>query len=90
MVRRSQQQKRAKGRAAQKKRRKAERVANLPQPALIGALKLREACVYLGGIHPATMRRLVDRGLIRPNRLTRYLLFPIVELDRALHEGIVE
>jgi len=56
----------------------------------IGALKLRDACAYLGGIHPATMRRLIERGLIRPNRTFRHLLFPINELDRVLSEGQVE
>jgi hypothetical protein len=54
-----------------------------------GALKLRAACEYLGGIHSATLRRLIARGLIRPNRMFRHLLFPVKELDRAIREGMV-
>ena len=54
-----------------------------------GALRLRDACQYLGGIHPATMRRAIARGLIRPNRLFRHLLFPVSELDRVIREGMV-
>jgi hypothetical protein len=54
-----------------------------------GALNLRAACEYMGGIHSATMRRAVARGLIRPNRLFRHLLFPVSELDRAIREGMV-
>ncbi len=59
-------------------------------PDYAGALKVREACLYLGGIHPATLRRLVARGLIRPNRMLRHVLFPISELNRVLEEGMVE
>jgi excisionase family DNA binding protein len=76
-----------------KKGAKAKRAANKnigSVPANVGALKLREACQYLGGIHPATLRRLVQRGLIRPNRILRHVLFPVSELDRVLEEGMVE
>ena len=59
-----------------------------PLPAIVGALKLRQACKYLGGIHPATLRRAIERGLIRPNRKLRHLLFPVDELNRFLEEGI--
>jgi hypothetical protein len=34
------------------------------------------------------MHRLIGRGLIRPNRSLRHLLFPISELDRFLREGM--
>jgi excisionase family DNA binding protein len=53
-----------------------------------GALKLRDACEYLGGLSVPTMHRLIDRGLIRPNRSLRHLLFPISELDRFLRAGM--
>jgi excisionase family DNA binding protein len=56
---------------------------------LVGALKTREAADYLG-IGRMTLVRLMERGLIRPNRMTRHLLFPITELQRALDEGICE
>jgi len=56
-------------------------------PALRGALKQPQAREYLGGISVPTLHRLVKRGLIRPNRSTRHLLFPVVELDRFLKAG---
>ena len=51
---------------------------------LRGALKLPEACEYLGGISQISLRRLINRGLIKPNRSLRHLLIPISELDRFL------
>jgi hypothetical protein len=58
-----------------------------PRQALAGALKLRQAREYLGGLSVPTMHRLVKRGLLRPNRATRHLLFPVSELDRFLRES---
>ena len=52
-----------------------------------GALKLKDACAYLGGVSQITVRRLIQRGLIKPNRALRHILIPIVELDRFLLEG---
>jgi len=52
-----------------------------------GALKLTEARAYLGGLSIPTMHRLIHRGLLRPNRSMRHLLFPIAELDRFLRDG---
>jgi helix-turn-helix protein len=49
-----------------------------------GALKLKDACRYLGGISPSSIRRLIERGLLRPNRALRHILIPIAELDRFL------
>ena len=49
-----------------------------------GALKLKDAAKYLGGVSTITVRRLVERGLLKPNRALRHLLFPISELDRFL------
>jgi helix-turn-helix protein len=53
-----------------------------------GALKLKEARQYLGGLSIPTMHRLIKRGLLRLNRSTRHLLFARAELDRFLHEGM--
>ena len=53
-----------------------------------GALKLKEACQYLGGLSVPTMHRLICRGLLRPNRALRHLLFSREELDRFLREGM--
>lgn len=67
------------------KRPKAKRRKNaFATSTPIGALKLRAACQYLGGLHEATVRRLVARGLLRANRATRHLLFSRAELDRFL------
>ena len=49
-----------------------------------GALKLKPACEYLGGISEITLRRLIARGLIKPNRALRHIIIPIAELDRFL------
>jgi hypothetical protein len=51
------------------------------------ALKLKAACEYLGGISASSARRLVQRGLLRPNRALRHYLFEISELDRFLARG---
>jgi Helix-turn-helix domain len=48
-----------------------------------GALKLRDAADYLS-LSAISVRRLVDRGLLKPNRATRHILFPISELNRFL------
>jgi hypothetical protein len=52
------------------------------------ALKMREARAYLGGLSVPTMHRLVKRGLLRPNRSTRYLIFARAELDRWIRDGM--
>jgi excisionase family DNA binding protein len=59
----------------------AQRDANNLAP---GALKLKPAAEYLGGLSVPTMHRLIQRGLLRPCRATRHLLFPKKELDRFL------
>ena len=48
------------------------------------ALKLREAAEYCGGLSTITLRRLIKRGQIKPNRATRHILIPVKELDRFL------
>jgi hypothetical protein len=50
------------------------------------ALKLRQAAEYLQ-ISPASVRRLIRRGLIKPNLALRHVLIPVVELDRFLEGG---
>jgi hypothetical protein len=55
---------------------------------LPAAMKMREARLYLGGLSIPTMHRLVRRGLLRPNRSTRYLIFARSELDRFIKDGM--
>jgi excisionase family DNA binding protein len=57
--------------------------------ALVGGLKLRQAARYIS-VSPMTVRRLVERGFLHPNRATRHLLFSIRDLDRFLAEGSAE
>jgi excisionase family DNA binding protein len=52
----------------------------------MGALKLKEAAKYLG-VAPISVRRLIQRGLITPNRALRHILIPVGELDRFLSGG---
>ena len=54
----------------------------------VGALKLKPAAQYLGGLSVPTMHRLIHRGLLCPNRMLRHLLFSREELDRFLREGM--
>jgi DNA-binding transcriptional MerR regulator len=53
-----------------------------------GAMKSRAAREFLGGISTPTLHRLIKRGLLRPNRSTRHLLFTREELDRFLRDGM--
>jgi excisionase family DNA binding protein len=55
--------------------------------APLGALKIKQAAEYLGGLSTMSVRRLIKRGFIKPNRALRHLLIPIAELDRFLMEG---
>jgi len=52
-----------------------------------GALKLKDACEYLGGISPVTVRRLIKRKQLTPNRTLRHILISVSELDRFLEAG---
>jgi excisionase family DNA binding protein len=58
----------------------------LPNPA---ALQVKGACAFLN-ISKPSLYRLVDRGLLKPNRSLRHLLFPIAELERFLRDGQFE
>jgi len=53
----------------------------------VGALKIKDAAQYLGGISRITVRRLIKRGLLKPNRALRHILISVAELDRFLAEG---
>jgi hypothetical protein len=68
---------------------KQQNTSTVAKPVLVrqGALKLIGACEYLGGISATSLRRLIKRGLVRPNRSLRHILIPIGELDRFLREG---
>ena len=50
-----------------------------------GALKLKDAATYLGGVSTITVRRLIKRGLIKPNRALRHVIIPVTELDRFIN-----
>jgi excisionase family DNA binding protein len=52
-----------------------------------GAFKLRDAAKYLGGVSEITIRRLIERGQLKPNRSIRHILLSKAELDRFLVEG---
>jgi len=49
-----------------------------------GGMKLKDSCAYLGGISQVTLRRLIKRGLIKPNRALRHIIISKAELDRFL------
>jgi hypothetical protein len=68
----------------------AEKKITVAPTKPVGALKLREARAYLGNLSVPTMHRLIHRGLLRPCRQLRHLIFPIKELDRFLREGMSE
>ena len=66
----------------------SKRQANGANPEQIGALKLKASAAYLGGLSVPTMHRLIARGLLRPCRQVRHLIFARTELDRFLREGM--
>ena len=70
----------AKRAAAKHKRRVYDSMSDPPPP---GAYKLRPAARYLS-ISVPSLRRLVARGEIKPNRELRHLLFKKSELERWL------
>ncbi len=52
-----------------------------------GAFKLNDACEYLGGISKISLRRLINRGLIKRSRALRHIVIAKAELDRFLSEA---
>jgi excisionase family DNA binding protein len=63
---------------------RVRRKSTMPPGITPGALKIKEAAAYLGGISQITVRRLIERGLIKPNRALRHILISKAELDRFL------
>lgn len=60
------------------------RIPGAVEPRL---LKLKDACAYLGGLSPSTVRRLIARGLLKPNHALRHITISREELDRFVREG---
>ena len=58
---------------------------NQSNPPTNGAFKLKPAAAYLGGLSKPTMYRLIARGLLKPNRKLRHIIFSRAELDRFLN-----
>jgi len=67
------------------RRAKSRNEPSKSNPPTNGALKLEQARHYLGGLSIPTMHRLIKRGLLRPNRKLRHLIFTRAELDRFLN-----
>jgi hypothetical protein len=51
-----------------------------------GAFKLKEACAYLGGLSPISVRRFIQRGLIKRLPGFRHVVITKAECDRFLRE----
>ncbi len=64
-----------------KKKRNASHTVHIERRAF----KIAEAASALG-VTPISIRRLIKRGLIRPNRALRHVLIPVQEIDRLLLE----
>jgi hypothetical protein len=62
----------------------AHRQRNTSQNQILPrALQLKRAAAYID-VSEMSMRRLIKRGLIKPNRALRHILIPVAELDRFL------
>lgn len=59
--------------------------ASAAGPPLRLAYSVKEAALILG-VSEKSVRRLIDRGLIRPSRALRHLLIPRKEIERFLEE----
>ena len=70
----------------EKKKQKRRTQAEIPFDGNAGAFQFQGARKYLGGISEPTLRRLIKKGKINPNRQLRHLLFSKIELDRFLNE----
>jgi DNA-binding XRE family transcriptional regulator len=46
----------------------------------------REEAAQAIGVHPITISRLTERGLLRPSRATRRPLYPVTEIERFLRD----
>ena len=74
-------------RSAKRQANGAEQKITVAPTTPFGALKLKEAREYLGGLSTPTIHRLIRRGLLRPNRALRHLLFSREELDRFIRDN---
>ncbi|MGO9585563.1 MAG: helix-turn-helix domain-containing protein [Limisphaerales bacterium] len=54
---------------------------NVPKLALT-----RDEAAQALGVHPITISRLTERGLLRPSRATRRPLYPVTEIERFLRD----
>jgi excisionase family DNA binding protein len=54
------------------------------RPITRRAYKIHEAADALG-VTPITIRRMIDRGLIRPCRALRHVLIPVDEIEKLLN-----
>ena len=50
------------------------------------AVNTAEAAHLMGGVSPRTIRRLVERGLLRASKGLRHLIIPVKEIERYLDE----
>jgi Helix-turn-helix domain len=67
---------------------KLERNGSMQNPNITPiSLKIPEAAKALG-VAPLTIRRFIDRGLLRPSRILRTPLIPVEQLHALLNEGI--
>jgi Helix-turn-helix domain len=55
--------------------------SNVPKLALT-----REEAAQALGLHPITISRLTERGLLHPSRATRRPLYPVTEIERFLRD----
>ncbi len=53
------------------------------------AVKTPEAARALG-VAPLTIRRFIERGLLKPSRILRTPLIPVAQLHALLDEGITD
>jgi hypothetical protein len=58
-----------------------------PAATAQAGFKLKDACGYVGGISEISMRRLINRGVIKTNRQLRHIIISRAELDRFLAEA---
>jgi excisionase family DNA binding protein len=50
------------------------------------AVKISEAAVLLG-VSDSSVRRLISRGIIKPCRVLRHLLIPLIQIDQIINLG---
>jgi hypothetical protein len=62
----------------------ARKTTTTPDSQPVGGFKLKPAAQYIGGLSVPTMHRLIQCGLLKPNRNLRHLIFSKAELDRFL------